>query len=324
MKRWKVVLFSGFILLAGIVIAALLFSALQSPEPLQQPSAAPGLYRKPQVPGLPHEHVPGAKGVIAGASVRINNLGFRGSDVSRQKPDKTVRIAVAGDSIVFGQGVPEEMALPCRLEKLLARKEPDRRWQVINAGVRGYNSLHYRILLEEKVLPLEPEMIILVITEINDPGREPYKPYSKKLEKWRNSVWRKVPLVREFLAASYAEEINRLFEDHVRDLYDRQGEDFKRFREDIRAIKRLCNESSVELIAVSFPMISDENMFQEQRKRLQKMLSEEGIAYIDPLPSLSRFPASKLVVGPRDFHPNGRALGIVARELSGPVLKRLK
>ncbi|MFO8057538.1 MAG: SGNH/GDSL hydrolase family protein [bacterium] len=322
MKKSRTVLFSLVLFIGGLLLLAVLFSLFQKPGPWKKPASSPGLYRKSEVEGLPHEHVPGATGVVAGLSVRINNLGFRGEDVSRSKPEGTTRIVIVGDSIVFGQGVDEEKTLSCLIEELLARKEPGRSFQVINAGVRGYNSHDYVVLLKEKVLSLSPDLVILVITEINDPERKPFRPESEKLERFKSSPWRKVPILRELVAASYADEINRLFKEHVKSLYDPEGEEFRRFREDIRSVKEICDKSSVELLAVTFPMLSEENMFETERARLKTMLSEEGVSFIDPYPLLDRYPAGELVVGPRDFHPNGKALEIVARALAGPVMQK--
>ncbi len=322
MKRSRVVLFSLIVFTAALLAAGLLFLTMQSPGPWKKPAPSSDIYRKPASPGLPHEHVPGAGGTIAGASVHINELGFRGPPVAFDKPEGTSRIVVLGDSIVFGQGVDEEDTLSRLLEKKLEEGAPGIDWQVINAGVRAYNSANYRVLLKEKILPLKPDLLVLVITEINDPERGPFRPSSEKLDQWKNSAWKKVPLVRRFIAASYAEEINRLFEEHVEGLYDKDGEQFQSFREDIRAIAKICEANSIQLVAVTFPMLADENIFKEERKRLQEMLANEGIFYVDPRPDFSKIPADKLVVGPRDYHPNRKALQIVADLLEKPVLQK--
>jgi len=322
MKRARVVLFSLIVFTAALLLAGFLFLSMQSPGPWKKPAPSSDIYRKSATPGLPHEHVPGAVGTIAGASVRINDLGFRGPPLSVDKPEETIRIAVLGDSIVFGQGVDEKHTLSKLLEEKLEKQAPGIDWQVINAGVRAYNSANYRVLFKEKILPLKPDLIVLVITEINDPERKPFRPSSQKLERWKDSAWKKVPLVRRFIAASYAEEINRLFEAHVEALYDNDGKQFQSFREDIRAIAEVCEANSVALIAVTFPMLADENIFKEERERLQEMLANEGIFYVDPRPAFVKIPAEKLVVGPRDFHPNRKALRIVADLLKRPVLQK--
>jgi hypothetical protein len=57
-----------------------------------------------------------------GAHVRINSLGLRGAELAPSRDPGVVRVAVLGDSYVFGIGVDEEHVLSTRLEELLARQ----------------------------------------------------------------------------------------------------------------------------------------------------------------------------------------------------------
>jgi|GEM_PF-1097007 Lysophospholipase L1 and related esterases len=94
-------------------------------------------------------------------SIKINSLGFRGSEFTPQKPGKTVRIACVGGSTTFCTGVSSnDAAWPHLLQQRLQKEYPDVNVEVINAGVAGYNTTQSLINLRERVLPLDPDLVI--------------------------------------------------------------------------------------------------------------------------------------------------------------------
>jgi lysophospholipase L1-like esterase len=94
-------------------------------------------------------------------TVTINSLGFRGEEISREKPPHTIRIACVGASTTFCTGVTrDEAAWPHRLEEALRRRHPEVQFQVINAGVPGYTVHEGLTNLRRRVLPLQPDLVI--------------------------------------------------------------------------------------------------------------------------------------------------------------------
>lgn len=77
------------------------------------------------------------------------------------------RIAVLGDSYVFGHGVEEEETFTARMREL----RPD--WEVLNFGVTGYSTDQELLLLENVVLPLEPDLVLVCLyrNDILDNGQ---------------------------------------------------------------------------------------------------------------------------------------------------------
>ncbi len=115
-------------------------------------------------------HVPNGKGEapIAGpdrGAVRINSLGLRGKDVSRDKPGGVKRILVFGDSFVFGIGVDEENLFTSQLENFLNARSGSNPHQVINLGVAGYATDQEFILWEELGKTLSPDLVVLVVCD---------------------------------------------------------------------------------------------------------------------------------------------------------------
>lgn len=102
--------------------------------------------------------------------VRINRHGFRGSDVSRRKPPRTFRIVCVGDSICFGFGVGQDETFCARLEQCLNQcfASPQRRFEVLNFGVTGYNIVQVVQTLRQRTFEFEPDLILYAYC-LNDP-----------------------------------------------------------------------------------------------------------------------------------------------------------
>ena len=131
--------------------------------------------RVSDIPGVRFEMVPNITTVTPRFKglVRINNLGFRGEDVSLEKTPGTYRIAILGDSITFGRYLSEESVYPRVLEEQMNSpgKYP-RPVEVINAAFSGRDTWEELALLEHRVLPLNPDLVVLQIC-LNDHVRFP-------------------------------------------------------------------------------------------------------------------------------------------------------
>ena len=112
---------------------------------------------------------PGSRYEWQGIPVTINSHGLRGPETSYEKPSNTVRILNLGDSVAMGWGVREEETYGRRLEQLLNQPaSQDIRYEVINAGVPGWNPENELAYLEAEGLKYEPDVILLDLTIVND------------------------------------------------------------------------------------------------------------------------------------------------------------
>jgi len=94
--------------------------------------------------------------------VRVNRWGFRGEDWSEPKPGGTIRVALLGDSYVFGVGVDDDETFASTLqERLNESAPPGRRYEVLNFGVSGYDTGHEIAVLEHEVLRFQPDAVVL-------------------------------------------------------------------------------------------------------------------------------------------------------------------
>ncbi|MFO0687472.1 MAG: GDSL-type esterase/lipase family protein [Myxococcota bacterium] len=77
------------------------------------------------------------------------------------KPPGETRILALGDSFTFALGVRFEDLYVQRLERQLNAEEPGRRFQVINAGVAGYNTTQELVFLRADGLRYEPDLVTI-------------------------------------------------------------------------------------------------------------------------------------------------------------------
>ncbi len=103
--------------------------------------------------------------------VRVNRLGFRGAEIETRPSAGMRRALVLGDSVAFGEGLVEAETYPVALQRAL-REQHALAYEVINAGVSGYNTAAAAALLRHRGLELSPTVVVLAVS-FNDFGRTP-------------------------------------------------------------------------------------------------------------------------------------------------------
>ncbi len=136
---------------------------------------------------LPFVLVPGSSGRMFDTTIRINNLGFRGPELERDKGD-AFRIFALGESQTFGPTLRDgERPWPELLQDLFDRHtECGRRVEVINAGTEAYTLEDNLERMRRDILPLKPDLILSAhgmngllalglrrVPEPNEPGVRP-------------------------------------------------------------------------------------------------------------------------------------------------------
>lgn len=94
-------------------------------------------------------------------TISINKYGMRQHPVDKDHKARDYRIAVLGDSFVWGIGVADESRFTEILERLLPGTE------VLNFGVSGYGPIQYYLMLDE-VTQFNPDLVILSFCLAND------------------------------------------------------------------------------------------------------------------------------------------------------------
>ncbi len=100
--------------------------------------------------------------------VVINSNGLRNPETTYEKPANMYRILNLGDSIAMGWGVRMEETYGRQLEEMLNTSGADQQYEVINAGVPGWNPANELAFLQAEGLNYEPDLVLLDLTIVND------------------------------------------------------------------------------------------------------------------------------------------------------------
>ena len=109
----------------------------------------------------PNQHFP---------TLNINSEGFRGPEISKEKPNDVYRIFVIGGSTTFGMGATsDETTIPGFLQEFYDKYDLNFRVEVINAGVVAAYSTVEAYYIKNTILKFEPDLIIAYVG-VNDAG----------------------------------------------------------------------------------------------------------------------------------------------------------
>jgi|SRR5215470_12497602 len=97
-----------------------------------------------------------------GNEFRINSKGFVGPEFDARPSTGVYRIIAVGDSCTFTTGV-WNIAYPAVLQSLLNSEAQARRYEVINAGVEGYNSDFAVERIKREIIGYRPNLVTIYI-----------------------------------------------------------------------------------------------------------------------------------------------------------------
>ena len=101
---------------------------------------------------------------------RTNSLGLAEREIDLRKAEDEYRIIALGDSFTEGVGASYEESWVRVFEREVRRRHDGRRFTVVNAGISGSDVVFSYMLLKEKLLALEPDLVIVVVntTDVGD------------------------------------------------------------------------------------------------------------------------------------------------------------
>lgn len=237
-------------------------------------------------------------------------------------PPGKVRIALLGDSFVFGQGVP--------LDKLMSRQlnaELGEEYQVLNAGVLGAGT-HVELEILDALRHETQFQSVVAVFIPNDVDLSPelweQQDFINDFINVRESAWKKSG--RWYAGHSRVLELvgsaidMRIIESQTRNWYrdmydpaknklmlDQLADDFKRLA-----------EKPYPVALVICPLIESLSNypFTDIHKQVAGMATEAGLPVLDITPELAKYPTVELQVHPSDHHPNGKAQKIIAEAIA--------
>jgi GDSL-like Lipase/Acylhydrolase family len=231
--------------------------------------------------------------------VDINSHGLRGPETSYEKPSGTFRILNLGDSVVMGWGVREDDTYGRRLESLLNQEgNSDLHFEVINAGVPGWNLENSFAYLQAEGLKYKPDLILLGLTLANDiKGKSALLADNQPAPiKWLRSntyFWPFLTVQLRWMEARThgRERIDVIDPPTDPDKYfppDPEAEQWKEFWNQVLVIERLAKDNNIPVALVIFPLefqVIDETYPTLPQELLTAKARAAGISVVDPLPA---------------------------------------
>jgi lysophospholipase L1-like esterase len=93
-------------------------------------------------------------------ALSIDSFGFRGEEIIKEKPENAYRIFVLGGSTVLNVQIPYRKTFAKLLEDKLQKEYPNKKIEVLNAGMDGFTTEHSIIQYLFYVKDFHPDLII--------------------------------------------------------------------------------------------------------------------------------------------------------------------
>jgi hypothetical protein len=243
---------------------------------------------------------PGKQYEWGGIPVVINSHGLRGPEITYEKPPNTFRILNLGDSVTMGWGVREEETYGRRLESILNESGQNNglRFQVINAGVPGWNLENAAAYLQAEGLKYRPDLVLLDLTTANDiRGHSALEVDNQPgVINWLQAKTYFWPLLTVQLRwmesrAEGRDRIDVIDPPTDPDEYfplDPNAENWTRVWKWVTAINQLAKENDARFLLVMFPVefqVTDEDFPTLPQEMFMAKSSEAGITTLDLLPA---------------------------------------
>jgi lysophospholipase L1-like esterase len=260
-------------------------------------------------PQLGYRHPKSVTYMLGANQVMINSHGLRDDEVPYIPSDDEQRILVLGDSVTFGWGVSQGETFSDRMEGLL-RTETGRQWQVINAGVNGYNTEQEAAFLRIEGMRYSPDYVLLVyVSNDVDPVLDPNETTWRRYPTWTSSLPEAINRLRQL---SYLFQLTKLFTrlermdqaraaatadsgaqsaDHTPSITENPG--WQRSEAALLDIARQCKEAGIPFLVGLF-----------SPSELVDVLRKTGIDTIPLRPAYKDIPESLAHVSRIDPHPS--------------------
>jgi hypothetical protein len=191
---------AGVRLPAVWLAASFAFFALRFCGKVAEHHPAPSRYGfYPSFPGGRTYLVRSDKPSVPDIQVRTNSQGFRDKEWSDEPAPGVQRVAVVGDSVVFGYGIPdEEGLLHRRLERELNQAGRGR-WEVLNLANLPSGIWYYVEALVRAGIPARPKVMVMSYLAVADLSAYDDQYIKAGLPPWVVSALEAAGVLREFM-----------------------------------------------------------------------------------------------------------------------------
>jgi lysophospholipase L1-like esterase len=318
-----VTLAAGLLGFLGVEVVVRVAKVKPMPGPLENGT----ITRKSDDPRLRVELLPGGTlhtaftdrhdNVLNEVDHFVNEQGFRGPTVEKEKPEGVYRIVCLGDSQTYGNGVGEEDTWPAVLTRRLRMARPEAKIEVMNCGVGGYETEQEVAYLESRLLAYDPDLVILGFF-MNDPAlpdahvEPPEGTYNQLIhflspgrDHWlraARNVVRTLDLGCDWL---FRRLTMRRWIVQRAQLYDADFAGWIRVQAALRHAREILAARGARFAVLLVPLLmreENELVSSLPYRTVSAFCRADGIPYFDPEPLFAGMTVDDMRVHPRDLH----------------------
>lgn len=244
--------------------------------------------------------------------VNINEKGFRDNSFTEEKPEDTIRIMIFGDSITFGRGVNQSDTYPKVVEKKL-NNYFKQDIQVINAGVSGYGMKDQYLLLKNKGVKYEPDIVVITINNNDWHSRKEHDLIAEQTTQKIMEENQSQDLSAIEYKQKIREETGKLKKQKLHQT--KVGNSSFQYLNDIRNITDIHNISLI-YYAILYPDFSP-----RVKKLVRNQIRKQNVSYYN-IPN--KFKNEEVRISRWDPHPDARGHEIAGEKLQSILKKRIE
>ena len=280
-----------------------------------------------------------------GEEFRINSKGFVGPEFDDQPAPGVYRILALGDSCTFATGF-WRIGYPFQLERELNTGRVAPRFEVINAGIEGFNSTFALARIRDELLQYQPRMVIIYIGWNDLMKTDPANAALVDEHAWLAELLDRSYLIKTYkklLFVNLQSVVFRPSTDQGAETFD----DFvpRRFRSNLEVMVRLLARHNVKAVLVTLPTVVRPGMTGQELRKANVFFPYFARAYgVSPLLNLHGvYNRTIMDVGQREgvevvdlaggfdgikdrtpyfwdtMHPNAKGGGLIAEILAGRI-----
>jgi len=261
-------------------------------------------------PQLGYRYQPNYSGHFKGTAyqdipIEINAQGFRDADFAA-RPGDGRRIAVLGDSVVFGSGVARDDRFTECLDRSADNGQAGTGRRILNLGVNSYSFGHYLTLAQLDFLGAEPDALLIGIT-LNDFQPMEEVGLARRMRRHESGLhtpeWlgRIGDRIERTYAVRFIHELDNRFSYAMLNADEREAYHTKWMRTMVKgwqsddnaqffagqldALTALLDQAGIPFGFIVFPELNDlkrPDEFGAPRKILRELLDQRGLQYCDP------------------------------------------
>jgi lysophospholipase L1-like esterase len=217
-----------------------------------------------------------------GEEFRINSKGFVGPEFDDVPAPGVHRIFALGDSCTFATGFPQ-IGYPSKLDRLLNDGAPARRFEVINAGIEGYNSAFALDRIRDELLRYQPRTLIVYIGWNDLMKIDPVRQDDVDEHRWLATLLDASYLVKAYKKVLFVDLRPLVFRPAVAERPDDATafDDFvpRRYRANLESMIRLLREHRVNVLLVTLPTVVEPGMTADEVRRANVFFPHFAGAY---------------------------------------------